>query len=272
VPSLTQVVAHELGLVCLGDAVPAGALGVGVPAPGLVDASSPQTPEFERLCGEDAPAYHGAIPAAPAMADRANRLNAGTYAAPRPGAMESTLDLLARAKGGHSDAVESLFQRVMPALRRWARGRLPPYARDLSDTQDLVQETVLHTLNRLESFEARHQGALQAYLRQAVVNRIRDEIRRVGVHPAPMELTERHPDRAPSPLEHAIGREGIERYETALARLRPAEREAIVARMELQQSYEEVAVALGKPNANAARVAVKRALVRLVEEMDRDES
>jgi RNA polymerase sigma-70 factor (ECF subfamily) len=161
-----------------------------------------------------------------------------------------------------------LFERCLPALQRWARGRLPAYARDVADTQDLVQETVLHTLNQLHAFQPRHQGALQAYLRQAVANRIRDEIRRVQRRPTPVELGDGHPDMAPSPLEQAIGREGIDRYEAALERLKPADREAIVARLELQQSYEEVAVAMGKTNANAARVAVTRALARLVAEMD----
>jgi RNA polymerase sigma-70 factor (ECF subfamily) len=182
--------------------------------------------------------------------------------------LESTIDLLARAKQGEEGAVEQLFERCLPALRRWARGRLPHYARDLADTQDVVQEAVLSTLHRLDTFESRHQGALQAYLRQAVVNRIRDEIRRVGRRPLATELDDQQADVAPSPLEHAIGREGLDRYETALQKLRPADREAIVARMELQQSYEEVAVALGKPNANAARVAVTRALAKLVHEME----
>ena len=184
--------------------------------------------------------------------------------------LESTIDLLARAKQGEERAVEQLFQRCLPSLRRWARGRLPHYARDLADTQDVVQEAILSTLHRLNSFESRHQGALQAYLRQAVVNRIRDEIRRVGRRPVPAELDDHHVDGAPSPLEHAIGREGLERYEAALQKLRPSDREAIVARMELQQSYDEVAVALGKPNANAARVAVTRALAKLVDEMERE--
>jgi RNA polymerase sigma factor (sigma-70 family) len=184
--------------------------------------------------------------------------------------LESTIDLLARARQGEERAVEQLFQRCLPALRRWARGRLPHYARDLADTQDVVQEAVLSTLHRLDAFESRHQGALQAYLRQAVVNRIRDEIRRVGRRPIPTELDDQHVDGAPSPLEHAIGREGLERYEAALQKLRPADREAIVARMELQQSYDEVAVALGKPNANAARVAVTRALAKLIDEMEHE--
>ena len=70
-------------------------------------------------------------------------------------------------------------------------------------------------------------------------------------------------------LEAAIGQEAVERYEAALARLRPDDREAIVARVELDCSYEEVAQALGKPTAGAARVAISRALVRLAEEMNR---
>jgi len=104
------------------------------------------------------------------------------------------MNLLAKARKGDGQAVELLFERCLPALRRWARGRLPSYARDLADTQDLVQETVLHTLNKLESFEPRHQGALQAYLRQAVANRIRDEIRRVTRRPVPEEWGDRHVD------------------------------------------------------------------------------
>lgn len=185
------------------------------------------------------------------------------------GTGETTLDLLARARSGDPGCVDALFERCLPPLRRWARGRLPHYARDLADTQDLVQETVLHTLNKLAAFQPRHQGALQAYLRQAVSNRIRDEIRRVQRRPMAVELNDVHAVQGASPLEQAIGREGIEQYEAALARLKPTDREAIVARLELQQSYEEVAIALGKPNANAARVAVTRAIARLVEEMDR---
>ena len=73
------------------------------------------------------------------------------------------------------------------------------------------------------------------------------------------------------PLESAIGIEALERYEAALARLRPEEREAIVARVEMDGSYQEVAQALGKPSADAARMAVSRALLRLAEEMSREQ-
>jgi RNA polymerase sigma-70 factor (ECF subfamily) len=155
-----------------------------------------------------------------------------------------------------------------PALRRWARGRLPAAARGTLDTQDLVQDTVVNSLRQLDRFESRHEGALQAYLRLAVLNRIRDEARRVTRRPVPAELTDSYESESASPLDIAIGRQGVERYEAALKRLRPADREAIVGRLELQYDYQELAVILGKPNANAARVAVTRALARLMEQLN----
>lgn len=181
--------------------------------------------------------------------------------------LETTIALLDRAKQGDQNALDELVERSLPPLRRWARGRLPQWARSLAETQDLVQDAVLRTLPRLSTFEARHPGALQAFLRQAVANHIVDEVRKVNRRPRADELPENEPDPAPSPLEQAIGREGFERYETALKQLRDADREAIIARIELQQSYEEVAIALGKPSADAARVAVTRAIARLVEIM-----
>ena len=182
-------------------------------------------------------------------------------------APETTITLLDRVKGGDAHALDELVARSLPPLRRWAQGRLPRWARSLGDTQDLVQDAVLRTLPRLSSFEARHPGALQAFLRQAVANRIVDEVRKVHRRPGVVELPDNEPAPGPSPLEEAIGRERFERYETALQTLRAADREAIIARIELQQSYEEVAIALGKPTADAARVAVTRAVARLVQAM-----
>ena len=137
------------------------------------------------------------------------------------------------------------------------------------DTDDLVQETLIRALKRIEGFDPRHEGALQAYLRQAIVNRIRDEIRRSTRAPEVAALDENERHAGASPLEEAIGREAVERYEAALARLRPEEREAIVARVELDCSYDDIARSLGKPSVDAARMAVSRALLRLAEEMNR---
>jgi len=188
-----------------------------------------------------------------------------------PGGDESaTLTLLDQARQGDDRALNALFAQCMPPLRRWARGRLPVYARDLLDTHDLVQEAVYNALRRLNEFEFRRPGSFQAYLRQAVVNRICDEIRRTRRRPLGVELDEDLPGTEASPLERAIGRQQFDRYEAALQRLRPIEREAIIARFELQQSYDEIAQNIGKPTADAARMTVARAVRQLVEEMDRE--
>jgi len=81
---------------------------------------------------------------------------------------------------------------------RWASGRLPRWARDVADTQDLVQETLLQTFKRIDKFEMRGDGALQAYLRQGILNRIRNEYRRAARRPSPEALDSQAQDGAPS--------------------------------------------------------------------------
>ena len=145
---------------------------------------------------------------------------------------------------------------------------MPRWTRDVRDTDDMVQETLVQTLKHLGSFQPRHEGALQAYLRQALVNKVRDEVRRVGRRALPDAIEDEHADPAASPLEEAIGKQALTRYDAALHRLRPEEREVIIARVELGHSYQQIAAGHGKASADAARMAVSRALVRLAEEMD----
>ena len=168
---------------------------------------------------------------------------------------ESSFDLLERVRAGDALALNHLLERYMPALTRWARGRLPHWARDLSDTQDLVQDTVIRATKHLQTFRPERPGALQAYLRQALMNRIRDELSQHR-RPAPTQLPEQVSSGARSPLQEVLGREALDQYEAALAALGEIDREAIIARVELGQSYEELAAILGKPTAEAARMTV----------------
>jgi RNA polymerase sigma factor (sigma-70 family) len=176
---------------------------------------------------------------------------------------EPTIELVIRARGGDRLAVEALLQRCLPQLKRWAHGKLPAAARGSLDTGDLVQEAAMHAIQRLDVFEPRHVGAMQAYLRMSVINRIRDEVRRITRHPAAVELPEDHPGDATSPLEFAIHAESYERYRAALEQLKPRDREMVVARVEVQWSLSEIAQRFGMPSVDAARMAVTRALKRL---------
>lgn len=188
----------------------------------------------------------------------------------RQGDSASTLDLLTRVRDGDDRALDQLIARYLPELTRWASGRLPHWARHAVDTDDLVQESLVQVFQKLDTFEYRGEGALLAYLRQAVLNRIRNQIRWADRRPRAEDLGGDLEAQNVSPLEAAIGTESVERYEAALERLTQAEREALIGRLELGLTYPELARALGKPSADAARMTVARAMVRLGEEM-RDE-
>jgi len=176
---------------------------------------------------------------------------------------ESTIELVVRAQRGDRGALEALLERCLPSLKRWAHGRLPSAARGYLDTGDIVQEAALNALRRLDTFEPRHVGSMQAYLRQSVINRIRDEVRRIGRNPPPVELPEDQPGDRTSPLEMAIEAEEYERYRRALTTLTPWDRELIVARIEIQWSLAEIAQRFGMRTLDGARMAVTRAVKRL---------
>ena len=180
---------------------------------------------------------------------------------------EPTIELVVRAREGDRMAVEALLQRSIPSLRRFAHGRLPAAARGSLDTGDLVQETVLHVLRRLDTFEPRHVGAMQAYLRQSVINRIRDEVRRIGRHPTPVDLPDDLASEIPSPLEEAVRAEAYDRYRAVLVQLSPRDREMIVARIEAQWNLGEIAQRFNMRTVDGARMAVTRALRRLMDRL-----
>lgn len=176
---------------------------------------------------------------------------------------QPTVELIHRARGGDPAAVEAILQRCLPSLKRWAHGRLPAAARGHLDTGDLVQDAAINAMARLDTFEPRHVGAMQAYLRQSVINRIRDEMRRFTRRPTSVELPEDFKSEEPSPEEHAIHQQTYDRYRTAIDTLKPRERELVIARVEAQWSTPEIAEHFGFNTVDGARMAVNRAMQRL---------
>jgi RNA polymerase sigma-70 factor (ECF subfamily) len=175
--------------------------------------------------------------------------------------------LLARAQQGDEAARNELCARYLPRLRRWAHGRLPAWAREHLDTEDIVQDTLLQSVRRMDEFTPRHERAFCAYVCQALRNRLHDAVRRANRRPAAEPIADDAAAADPSPLEEAVGSETLRQYEDALSRLKESDRELVVARVELGLDYDEIASLLSKPSVAAARVAVSRALVRLGAEM-----
>jgi RNA polymerase sigma-70 factor, ECF subfamily len=179
----------------------------------------------------------------------------------------SSVSLLLRAKGGDEAARNELCARYLPRLRHWAHGRLPDWARAHLDTEDIVQDTLMQSVRRLDAFSPEHDRAFCAYLCEALRNRLRDAMRRATRRPAGKPLEDVAPTPHPSPLELAVGEQTLRRYEAALNRLREPDRELIVGRVELGLDYSELATLMNKPSLTATRVAVSRALLRLATEM-----
>ena len=86
-------------------------------------------------------------------------------------------------------------------------------------------------------------GVIPAHL----ANEIADHWRRVVHRPDETSLHDALPAASTSPLERLIGAERLRRYEAALQRLAPAERETIIGRFELAYDYEDLSRYLDKP-------------------------
>jgi RNA polymerase sigma factor (sigma-70 family) len=183
--------------------------------------------------------------------------------------LDSSVDLLRKAQGGDGAARERLLARYLPRLRQWASGRLPASARTMIDTGDLVQDAVIGACRHLNALEIRHDGAVQAYLRQAVKNRIIDAYRRSSRRPVRGALPDDEPAGGASPLDALLGKEIRQQYEAGLKALSDDDRRAVVLRVEGGHDYAHIAAQLEKPSVAAARMTVIRALARLAREMRR---
>ena len=182
------------------------------------------------------------------------------------GLVPASSELLRRVRAGDSRALSTLVRRQGIALTRWARGRLPRWARHFADTADLVQDALLNTFRRIDRFDDRGKGALQAYLRQAVQNRISDELRRVERRPR-AEIDDDFPADGLSPYDLTLSAERALRYKQALASLSEADRVLIVARFELDYTYEQLALVGDRASPEAARKALQRAVLKLADRM-----
>jgi RNA polymerase sigma-70 factor (ECF subfamily) len=180
----------------------------------------------------------------------------------------NTVELIAQIQSGDQDAGSRLLERELPRLQRYARGRLPVWARSAGDTQDLVHDVLLRAMPRLESWRSEAPGALQAFLRRAVANQIVDEIRKARRRLASTAPIETHPDSARSALAEVIRLQDRARLRAALEKLSASDRALLRARFGSGCRYAEVATRLGRPNANAARVAVERAVARVARIMN----
>ena len=184
----------------------------------------------------------------------------------RPDGPATTM-LVACAQRGDAQACEALLLRCLPSLRRWLHGRLPSCVRSQMDTCDLVQEAALHTFGRLAHFRPEHAGSMPAYLRRAVDNRVLDEVRRNQRRGTPEPIQGEFRSHDDDPLTETLRSEERAQYRAALFALRAKDRRLLVARHQLEWSFARIARRLALPTEDAARMALRRAERRLLDQL-----
>jgi hypothetical protein len=179
------------------------------------------------------------------MPDRSHRDEWAASRRRRYGA-EETLALVARIRGGDALATEVLAERYVGELRAWAETRLSHDAapQNVNRVRAAIQSVLVGLTERVIPREA------------SLVVACRDAIRERLEHGA-----------SPSILEETVGHPASQAYEAGLARLEPIEREAIVCRLELRRSFEQLALDLAVSDPGTAQGIFRRAFLHLAEEM-----
>jgi RNA polymerase sigma-70 factor, ECF subfamily len=180
----------------------------------------------------------------------------------------ATADLLQRAKGGSSDALNYLYERCAGRLLAYIRLRLGRDLRGRLESGDILQATFLKSLQHLHELEGTETRSLMAWLARIAEHEIRDRAdyhgrqrrdaaREVAIdeHALPAALTR-------SALSRLILSEEARRLETALESLSPAHRDVILLRKFEELSFAEVGQRIGKSE-DAARMLLTRAMTAL---------
>ena len=188
----------------------------------------------------------------------------GTLPAMENPEAETTFHLLERVRAGDDGALDTLLGRYLPRLQRWARGRLPRWARDVTDTDDLVQETFIRAFRRVDTF--RGQCQFRTWLLTIGGNALKDAGRRAQrTRVVPLSEGLRAP--GGDPYEVTVAGEMERRLRDGLAKLPRMQREVFLLRAQQGMEYDDIAAALST-SSGAARVHYHHAVKRLKEFME----
>jgi RNA polymerase sigma-70 factor (ECF subfamily) len=182
------------------------------------------------------------------------------------------LDAIGR---GEARALEDLLQRHRPQLHDFVALHCDPRLRGRVDPSDVVQDTQMEVVRRIDDFLASRPMPFRLWLRKKAMDRLsnlrrdhltraRRSVAREQAWPDRSSLLLARPllARGPSPSQHAQAQELAERVSRAVAQLAEADREILLLRHAEDLPFEEIACLLEIEPA-AARKRFGRALLRL---------
>lgn len=194
--------------------------------------------------------------------------------------MQTTLRLVRGAQAGDRRALDDLFARYLPRVRRIVALRLGCPSKDFAAYEDLVQESLLRAFEKLDQFEEQSEGTFYHWISSCVASAMNLHFRKAGARKrgggkvkALSDLGEAgltasiFSSSEPGPRTRASARELEEKIEAALLALKSHHREVIVLRHLCGMSSEEVARALGFSSGATARKVLERAMAELKERL-----
>ncbi len=186
-----------------------------------------------------------------------------------------TRALLERVARHDADALEELLANHRAGLRDFIEFHLDPRLRARVDPSDVVQETQMELVKRMEDYLAQRPMPFRLWMRKKAYERLlnlrrdhllreRRSVRREVALPDRSSLALARPLLAnqPTPSQEAEARELAEQIARAVAQLGEADREILLLRHAENLPFEEIACLLELAPA-AARKRFGRALIRL---------
>ena len=177
-------------------------------------------------------------------------------AEPESATEASDAELAGRVRGGDHAAEAELFRRLAPRVRLYGLRHL----RDPAAADDLVQDVLLMTFDRLRAGKVREEDRLASYV-LGTCRRVVIDLRR-GVARRQRLLDRFGPELAPAAWTHEAAPLDLHRLARCLEGLAERERTVVVLSFYADRGSAEIASELGLSPANV-RVVRHRALARL---------
>lgn len=190
--------------------------------------------------------------------------------------VQTTIRLLREARAGGRGALEDLFSRYLPRVRRIVALRLGYPMRDFAEFEDIVQDSLLRAFDKLDQFQEMSDGTFHNWMATCVATALNLHFRRlragkrgggrlrvlgdIGSDSLARSIL-RSPAPGPSTVAHV--RELEEALEGILLTMKSHQREVIVLRHLCGMSSTEIADAMGFDQPATARKVLSRAMAEL---------
>jgi len=199
--------------------------------------------------------------------------------------LTKSVELVFQVKRGDHSALNELFRRYLPRLRRVVRIKMGPRLRQYLDPDDLVQETYMVAMSKVSELEIRSQASIMQWLTKIAEYQIRNKIsyiqaqkrdpsreRHIRTGDPPSSETNisgvvvQH--EGPTPSQILSRAELEELIDACVERLEPQDyREVILLRDYYGSDWDSIREQMDRPTVEAARELHRRAHSKLREKM-----